>query len=214
MKRTLLIIALAVGAIIGLSIPAFATGNTCNATECIISYGTNHGWNDWNGNTNGGAPVKYYQSTSAENSEFNYDSEGQVCNGESGYPCFGAASPFIVGSGLNARYDGRPIYAFPLSGSSGLCADQGNFSVATDSGYLELQTCNETQYVQEFVYSSSDYLAPVNANNQEYQSAGTGNLPVLVSGSNGSPCSEANGTLVTMDGANTCVLQFDIQQST
>lgn len=212
-KRIIVLLAVTLFTVIGLSIPAYANVSNCLGPECIIYYGSNHGWNDWNGTVSNGAAIKYYQSLSAENSEFDQVLDGVVCNGEP--VCGGIVGPFTNGSGLNARYDGDVIYTFETSNNTNYCVTDLGFNDVNDSGNLELDQCSTTANVdEEFVLSSTFFMASVGASNAEYAFSGsTANLPVLVGDFNGSPCSVSNGQSVTIAGGGNCQLQYSITNS-
>jgi hypothetical protein len=182
-------------------VPAFIAGtahtakaDTCSVGfETAIYYGNDHAWNDWNGDGAGGF-VKLYQSITTENSLWCAIFVGNV----------GADGPFDSGSGMNTRYDGRPIYVFAALNNQSLCIDQSNFQTGTgeqiDDGENQLEPCATgfDDGRQQFVYSSSDYFASIFATDESYQNYGTGhynpnNIPELVGDAYPTAGSDANG---------------------
>jgi hypothetical protein len=116
--------------------------------------------------------------------------------------------PFTDGSGLNARYNGDPVYQFQWNNDDLYCADESAFNPAIQEGPVELQQCGSPAlFRQDFVYSGSDYLSPVYADNAEYAYGGTGDLPILVG--DGYEDSDANGQPIYMD--DYYELQWSIQ---
>jgi len=183
----------------GTATAAHATTYTCNNTtgQTTIYYGNDHGWNNWNGSTSPGNPINFYQSLTANNSQWCAIPVGQVRDGQNG-----EIWPFTNGSGLNTRYNGDTVFQFEWAPNQIYCADQGAFRAALVVGPVELQSCviNGSASNQYFVQSGSDYLAPVGANNAEYAYLGTAYLPVLVG--DGSAGSDSNGQPIYMADAD------------
>jgi hypothetical protein len=211
MRRIILTILAAVALALSLAIPANANVNSCGGSECIIYYGSNHGWNDWGGSISDDTPINFYQSLSAENSEFERVQVGTVCNGHAG--CGGGIGPFTNGSGLNARYEYDAYYQFKTDNATTQCVSGSNYDASNGLGTLVLKGCASDAH-QWFVLSSSYFLANVGANNDDYATNGTQYLPVLAGDDgNGISCNNGNGNNVTLTNNGVCQLQWNIVPS-
>lgn len=130
-----------------LALPA-AQANTTFAM-CTQGLSPNVCINRAGGGTSDGTPIIGYTKDFDNNEDFSLsslstDCDGSVHNGEDGLTC-----PFDAGTGLNARYDGRPIYTL-YSSSTNKCA------VAATSILLSLDPCSDAGVA--FVLSSANYL--------------------------------------------------------
>ena len=133
---------------LGFLVAPVASANTSFAM-CNQGLNPNLCMNRAGGGTGNGTFVISYTKDFDNNEDFTLnplstDCGGTVHNGENGMTC-----PFDPGTGLNARYDGRPIYTI-LSPSTNKCATAGTDSLVT------LQPCNDSGVA--WVMSSASYL--------------------------------------------------------
>jgi hypothetical protein len=174
--------ALAVVSVLAVAAPAQAQ------TSDAICY-NNHCWNNWNGNTGIGNPIRFYDYNSGTiiNSGWQIKFVGYVTNQAPVWP-------FINGSNQNNRYNGLPVYQIKWNPDQARCASQYPYSTSTHDGPLVIDACftsaNKYAYPtqQLFVYSSLHYLVAVWATNQEYRNGDPSYVPTFVgnrSGNNG-----------------------------
>lgn len=122
---------------------------TTTVALCTQGLSPNVCMNRAGGGTRNGTPIIGYTKDFDNNEDFSLsslptDCDGSVHNGEDGMTC-----PFDPGTGLNARYDGRPIYTL-YSSSTNKCG------VAAPTILLALQPCSDAGVA--FVLSSANYL--------------------------------------------------------
>jgi hypothetical protein len=169
----------AIGVALGTGVtPASAQGsfpdNVCipqgsSPTQCI---------NDWDGNLDYGAAAArfYHYGNSGGYNAIDVLALQPINQTNGGF------QPFTDGSGLNARYNGRPVYEFEWwrnGKDTGVCIAGTSYNA---DAYNE--QCNDGGYSVLFVYSSSSGLISVNASNALYANTKTANQPVWL-GSNG-----------------------------
>jgi len=137
--------------------------------------------NKWGSITAGGIPVNYYHYQAGNvNNRWAVNWKGYV----NGSNCTNNCWPFDSGSGMNSRYNGRPVYQMVLGSNPSFCEDQGNYNVVSQAGDMWIQQC-ENINDQYFVYSAANYLIPVGATDAQWEyQHDPGQIPVF-DGSNG-----------------------------
>lgn len=163
--------------------------------------------NLWDNNQNNGALVKWYHfGNSGGNNDWDVTYLGKVI----GDNCTTDCAPFTTGSGLNARYNGDYVLRFAYWKNQNYCAEQLDYGVGTESGDLEIGTCNATASYQQFVWSSEGFLIAVYASNIQFAYTRTQDVPVWLGGVNGNT---GNGVQVTMSTAQTWSKPFVLSSS-
>jgi len=154
--------------------------------------------NDWDGNL--GTYVQAVRFYHYGNSGGNNRILVIYINTISGCGTSGGFQPFANGSGLNCRYNGRPVYhlQWAKNGPSGVC-------IASDdtSQYAFNFPCNGGPGTW-FVYSSSSYLVGVGASNVLYDDTLEPNAPVWL----GDVTGDGNGAHVYSTSAQSLSLTF------
>ena len=154
--------------------------------------------NDWDGNlsTYAQAVRFYHYGHSGGNNRIYLANLGTI----NGCGTSGGFQPFANGSGLNCRYDGRPVYQLEWGkyARSGVCIagddiSQNAFNFPCDGGPGTW-----------FVYSSSRYLVGVGASNVRYDDTDEPNVPVWLGDSTG----DGNGAHVYLTDAQSLSLTF------
>jgi len=162
------------------------------ATSTAICY-SNHCWNNWNGSTGLGNPIKFYDYNSGTitNSGWQIKFIGYVTNATPVWP-------FTNGSGQNNRYNNDPVYQMKWNPDQALCASQYPYSTSTHDGPLVIDQCyvsaNKYAYPaqQLFVRSTALYLVAVWATNQEFRNGDPSYVPTFVGSRGGNLGNGAN----------------------
>lgn len=177
MRKPLRLAALAV-ATAATGLLAFMPGLTAHAAPLVQLCSFNnsdHCMNRGGGGTGNGTHVITYHQDDGNNDFTLVSTSGSVCgqyntvhNGESG--CTG---PFVIGSGLNARYDTKPVvevYAYNEAKCAAIPSFVSALSVLEDCG------ANGYAYVESIV-SGKAYLVSVGESNYQYNQNHVGNTP-------------------------------------
>jgi hypothetical protein len=145
-------------------------GGTGNATQCM---------NDWNGNlTQGAQAVRFYHY--GNSGGFNAIDVQYVGTIDTS----GSFQPFDNGSGLNTRYNGRPVYKFAWwrnGGPTNTCIAGYSYNA---NSFNEACNVSSGQNQLWFAYTSYSDLVSVGSSNLHYFITHTANQPVWM-GSNG-----------------------------
>lgn len=169
-------IALAVGLITGGASIAYAAPGDLYGI-CTNNGGEYQCVNNWNGVTAPGNYQKFYawNNGTVNNNRWAAHIAGYVTSN----------NPFTDGSGMNTRYQGRPVYQFLWGPNPAVCLDNSTYDAITLNGPATIQDClNYTG--QWFVASAAGYLVPVYATNVQFLYDGNGShLPVFL-GNDGS----------------------------
>jgi hypothetical protein len=177
--------------------PAAAAAHTVNV--CVMPAGLgSQCMNDWDGNlsTYAQAVRFYHYGNSGGNNSIYLNSHGTI----HGCGTSGGFQPFANGSGLNCRYDGRPVYQLEWGrvGRSGVCIAGDDISQNAFNF-----PCNGGPGTW-FVYSSSRYLVGVGASNVRYDDTDEPNVPVWL----GDVTGDGNGAHVYLTDAQSLSLTF------
>lgn len=129
----------AIGLVAGIGVsaaPAYA--QSFPSQICITSSpGLNQCINNWGGHLTTGNPIKYEKKGSGGGYKYNNWDVNRV-----GTVSPSPAWPFTPGTGLNNRYNGKPVFQFDYQGQygspTGRCLDSSGYSFATGSGELQL----------------------------------------------------------------------------
>ena len=152
--------------------------------------------NDWGGNlTTYAQAVRFYHyGNSGGNNRIFVTQIGTI------HRVTGGFQPFANGSGLNVRYDGRPVYQLQWgkNGRSGVCiagddTSQNAFNFPCNGGPGTW-----------FAYSSSSFLVGVGASNVRYDDTDESNVPVWLGDSTG----DGNGAHVYLTDVQSFSLPF------
>lgn len=125
----------------------------------------------------------YVYNSSGNGLGWHFDAVGTVCDSSS---C-GGPGPFISGSGMNKRYNGRTVYYLEKTEGSGHNGCAGFYSPNLQVAW---EHCGD--YGTTWVYSSDDYLVNVDWSNatqfpQTMYASGTANgTEITLAGINGS----------------------------
>jgi len=160
---------------------------------CTNNAGSYTCQNNWGGITAQGNPINFYpyNSGTITNNKWAVNWVGYV----NGSNCTNNCWPFTSGSGMNSRYNGRPVYIMEWGPSPSWCEDQGNYGPESEAGALVLGQCTYDQF-DWFVYSAANYLVGVYATNAQFAWDGNGNHIPIFAGNSGTL---ANGTPVYMN---------------
>jgi|SRR5271170_7697885 len=188
------------GGYVGLASKALATGGPCanGGATYNITYNNTWFWNNWNGTQVAGNNVNY--------NNVHNDGYNDWCVNDLGTVNDSGEFPFPDGSGLNARYNGRPIYSFTWANAQSWVAEYAQYDQLIGNGRTIINT-DVDQSITEIVQSSSDYLVPVWANTLEYAYSGTADLPVLIGTKGNGAIGQGGGVWMNYKGAG---LQFNI----
>ena len=154
--------------------------------------------NDWDGNlTTYAQAVRFYHyGNSGGNNRIFVTQIGTI----NGCGTSGGFQPFAKGSGLNCRYNGRPVYQLQWgkNGRSGVCiagddTSQNAFNFPCNGGPGTW-----------FAYSSSSFLVGVGASNVRYDDTDESNVPVWLGDSTG----DGNGAHVYLTDVQSFSLPF------
>jgi hypothetical protein len=169
---------LAIITITGPVSPAGATiGGCANGNHAVnLAYNNTWFWNNWNGTQVNGNHVNF--------NNVHNDGYNDWCKILLGHVSNSGEFPFTVGSGLNARYDGRPFYKFCWQIAQSFCIDWAQYDINVHNGRAIINNSSDNRLL-EVVQSSSNYWAPVWSNDLEFGLNGTGPLPVLLGTQNG-----------------------------
>ena len=154
--------------------------------------------NDWGGNL--GTYVQavrfYHYGNSGGNNRIYLTNLGTI----NGCGTSGGFQPFANGSGLNCRYNGRPVYQLQWgkNGRSGVCIAGDDISQNAFNF-----PCNGGPGTW-FVYSSSRYLVGVGASNVRYDDTFESNAPVWL----GDVTGDGNGAHVYLTDSQSLSLTF------
>lgn len=181
--------------------PAHASQGCADGSASVnLIYNGKWFWNNWNGTTVNGNHVNYNNVSG--------DGYNDWCKIQLGTVSASGEFPFVVGSGLNARYNGRPYYKFTWQQSQSFAIDWGQYDTNLHNGRAIIHGPEDNRLL-EVVQSSSNFWAPVWSNDLEYLDHGTGNLPILLGIQNGGPIGQGGG--LWMNPSTVSQLQFALQ---
>jgi hypothetical protein len=160
-------------------------------TQCI---------NDWNGNliVPDSATRYYHYGNSGGYNAIDIESLGTIDTS-------GSFQPFSDGSGLNTRYNGRPVYEFEWwrnGKATGICIAGYTPNADPYNDY-----CNNSGYSIAYVFTSYSDLVSVGASNTLYGETHKANQPVWL-GPNGKG-NIANGDSVYLTTTQANILPWD-----
>jgi hypothetical protein len=160
--------------------PAHALGNGRYNICHDNGNGTQSCLNNTAGYASSNNPIQYwaYGTQGEPNNDWNIGAEGTVV-GTNCSSCW----PFVTGSGLNAKYNGDPVYEFVWSQNTDYCADALDYYTPSQYGNLLLEECGPSSS-QWYVYSSSHFLVAVNASNSQYNKYHVYQQPVWLGADN------------------------------
>lgn len=186
------------------TIPAYASQACASGqhTVNLVANGTWF-WNNWNGTAVNGNHINYNDVSGDGYNDWCKIQVGTV----NGSNCTTNCWPFASGSGLNTRYNGRPVYKFTWEHAQSFAAEWGQYDQGVHNGRAIIES-NVDDRLLEIVQSASSYWAPVWANDLEFAMNGTGNLPVLLGTQNNNPLSQGGG--LWMNPSTVSQVQFTI----
>ena len=151
-------------------------------------------------------PVQYwaFSAQGEPNNDWNAGFVGYV----NGSDCTSNCWPFVAGSGMNAKYNGNPVYELIWEPDTGYCADSFDYYWPGQSGDLRLASCNPASNSQWFVYSSSHFLVSVNASNLQYVNYHVYQQPVWLGEVSGTGNGQSVGISPAVDQSET--FGFDV----
>lgn len=185
-RRITLAVASLVLALSGLVLtvhPAAAVPPPCadgTATHNIV-YNNTWFWNNWNGTTVNGNHVNFNNVHNDGYNDWCLHQLGTVI----GTNCTTSCWPFAEGSGMNARYNGRPVYRVCWEHSQAYCIDWGQYDNSIHNGRAVIVS-GSSDRLYEVVESAGSYWAPVWANDLEYAMGNGSLLPILLGTQTGS----------------------------
>jgi hypothetical protein len=181
-------IVMAAGLSAGLAaVPAHATVAGCANGKASVNllYNNKWFWNNWNGTTVNGNHVNF--------NDVPNDGYNDWCPIVLGYVTNQAPVwPFPDGSGLNTRYNGRPVYKFCWQRAQSYCIDFGQYDQNVHNGRSIIYS-NAMDNLYEVVQSSLGYWVPVWPNTLEFATSGGVYLPVLLGTQNNGPLTQGGG---------------------
>ena len=182
MRYKIAAVLLAVMASLGLAISAPGKASAmiagCGSNHTVnIAYNGKWYWNNWNGTQVNGNHVNFNNVPNDGYNDWCLIQLGTVTNQSPVWP-------FADGSGLNTRYNGRPVYQLCWQINQSYCIDWGQYDDAIHNGRAIVYS-GADQRLYEAVLSSSNYWAPVWPNDLEYALGNTGLLPILLGTQNG-----------------------------
>lgn len=173
------------------------------ATSWNLNYNHSWFWNNWNGTVANGNNINY---NNVHNDGYNDWCVDEI-NVVKGTNCTGnQCEPFAPGSGLNARYDGRPVWIICWAHNDNYCIDFGQYDTGVHNGRAILHAGTADARLEEVVQSSSNFWVPVWPNDLEFAANGMGPLPVLLGTKNNGPITQGGGVWMNFDGEG---LQFN-----
>jgi hypothetical protein len=174
-------------ALAGLGTLATANAAYAQGSNLAICY-NNQCMNNWN--AAGSIRFYGYNNGGIINNGWGQRLQGHVSNGAGG-----VIWPFTNGTGLNSRYNGRPVYAFGFNAAghqtANQCLSSEAWNPSTETGQLETDGCSQYPVGSsmpdwfEFVLSSGGFLVPVYASNIEYTFYHRYNTPVFCGATGG-----------------------------
>jgi len=186
-RKIVLAVAALTLSLAGLATVATASPARAQGSNLAICY-NNHCMNKWNN----GSTIRFYgyNNGGIVNNGWGYITVAHVSNGTGGL-----IWPFTNGSGLNSRYNTRPVLQFGFNAAGGSdtngCLSSGGFNPSTETGQLETEACTihsdpySTPDSIEFVLSSAGFLIPVYASNITYTFYHNAGVPIFCGATGG-----------------------------